>query len=49
MRRKLTLVLALAALAGGTSLLSACNTAQGFGQDMQAGGRAVENSADRNR
>jgi predicted small secreted protein len=49
MRRRLTLVLAFAALACGASLLSACNTAQGFGQDMQAGGRAVERSVDRNR
>lgn len=31
-------VLALAALAG-------CNTVQGFGQDVQQGGRAIERAA----
>ncbi len=28
------------------SLLTACNTFSGMGQDVEAGGRAVENSAD---
>lgn len=27
-------------------LLAACNTMEGLGQDVQAGGRAVERSAD---
>jgi predicted small secreted protein len=34
------LVLALPLLA-----LTACNTTEGFGEDMQAGGRAIERSA----
>ncbi|AWK87447.1 entericidin A/B family lipoprotein [Azospirillum thermophilum] len=40
--------IALFAIAGtllGTTL-SACNTIEGAGQDVQAGGRAVERSAD---
>lgn len=27
-------------------LMSGCNTVEGVGQDMQSGGRAVENSAE---
>lgn len=29
--------------------LAACNTIEGAGEDMQAGGRAVENSAESNK
>ena len=29
-------------------LLSACYTAQGMGQDMQAAGKGISNSADKN-
>ena len=29
--------------------LSACNTMEGAGKDMQSGGQALENSADRNK
>jgi predicted small secreted protein len=49
MRRKVTLLLVLAGLALGAPMLAACNTTAGLGQDMQAGGRAMERSADRNR
>jgi entericidin B len=49
MRRKLLLLLTFVALACGTTVLTACNTTQGLGQDMQAGGRAVERSVERNR
>lgn len=31
------------------SLLSACNTMEGLGQDVQKGGQKIENSADRNK
>ena len=37
---------ALLALALFGSLLTACNTFEGVGQDVQAGGRAVERGAD---
>ena len=29
-------------------LISGCNTVEGLGQDVQAGGRAVERAADKN-
>ncbi|HEY7577014.1 MAG TPA: entericidin A/B family lipoprotein [Acetobacteraceae bacterium] len=41
--------LALAAflLAGALTMLVACNTTAGVGQDLSAGGRAISNSADK--
>lgn len=30
-------------------LLTACNTFEGFGQDVQKGGEKIEESADRNK
>jgi predicted small secreted protein len=48
MQRKLAIVLALLALAGTAPLLTACNTTAGAGQDLQAAGRGIERSADRN-
>jgi predicted small secreted protein len=48
MQRKLTLVLALMALAGTAPVLSGCYTTQGAGQDLQAAGHGLERSADRN-
>ncbi|MCL4760541.1 MAG: entericidin A/B family lipoprotein [Burkholderiales bacterium] len=40
---------AIAALisAGVLALLAGCNTMEGVGQDVQAGGRAVERAADK--
>jgi predicted small secreted protein len=43
--RKLVAAALLMAMAG----LAACNTMEGAGQDVQAGGRALEKSADRNK
>jgi predicted small secreted protein len=34
-------------LAGALTMLSACNTTAGLGQDVSATGRAVTNSADK--
>lgn len=31
------------------ALLTACNTFEGFGQDVQKGGENIEESADRNK
>jgi entericidin B len=49
MRRKLAysflVAFSLIATAGS---LSACNSMAGAGQDMQSGGKALQNSADRN-
>jgi entericidin B len=50
MVRKLALFAFTAAmLIGASAGLTACNTVEGAGQDVQAGGRAVERTADRNR
>lgn len=38
-------LLTLTVLAGAATLLSACNTTAGFGEDMSAAGRALSNSA----
>lgn len=38
--RLMAVILAAAALAG-------CNTVQGFGQDVQRGGRAIERAAEK--
>jgi predicted small secreted protein len=48
MRRKLATVLVLLGLAVAAPLLTACNTTAGAGQDLQAAGRGLENSAERN-
>jgi len=36
-------------LAGAASMLSACNTMAGAGQDIQQGGKALQDSADHNK
>ncbi|HEY7578750.1 MAG TPA: entericidin A/B family lipoprotein [Acetobacteraceae bacterium] len=48
MQIKLAMVLAVLALAGTAPLLTACYTTAGAGQDLQAAGRGLEHSADRN-
>jgi entericidin B len=48
-RRIATIALFALMLAGAASMLSACNTMEGAGQDIQQGGKALENSADRNK
>ncbi|WP_084536398.1 entericidin A/B family lipoprotein [Azospirillum halopraeferens] len=35
----------IGALLSATALLGACNTMEGFGEDMQAGGQAIEEEA----
>jgi len=43
-------IVALAALAGfvtGLASLAGCNTVSGVGQDVKAGGQAIENAADK--
>ncbi len=40
-------LLAFALLAGASMLLSACNTAAGFGEDMQEAGHALTNKAEK--
>jgi len=48
MKSKLTLVFTLLALVATAPLLSACYTTAGAGQDLQAAGKGLERSADRN-
>ena len=40
-----TALLTLSVLAGAATVLSACNTTAGFGEDMSAAGTALTNSA----
>jgi predicted small secreted protein len=42
-------LLALFIVAAASSLLSACNTTEGFGEDMSQAGHALSNSAERNK
>jgi entericidin B len=42
-------LLALILLGGVGTALSACNTMEGAGQDMSAGGHALSNSAEKNK
>jgi entericidin B len=48
-KRIATIVLLVLTLAGAASVLSACNTMEGAGQDIQHGGKALEDSAERNK
>lgn len=36
-------------LSGAATVLSACNTMEGAGEDMSAGGHALSNSAEKNK
>jgi predicted small secreted protein len=47
MQRKLAVVLTLLALAGTAPLLTACYTTQGAGEDLQAAGHGLQNSAEK--
>jgi entericidin B len=42
-------LLAIFIMAGAASMLSACNTARGFGEDMSAAGNALSNSAEKSK
>jgi entericidin B len=41
--------LLVVSLLTAAAALSACNTMEGAGKDIQSGGRSLENSADRNK
>jgi entericidin B len=41
--------LALFVLTSAGAMLGACNTTRGFGEDMQSGGAALSNSAEKNK
>jgi predicted small secreted protein len=40
-------LLAIFVLAGAATMLGACNTTRGFGQDLSAAGSALSNSAEK--
>jgi predicted small secreted protein len=42
-------MLAIFVLAGAASVLGACNTTRGFGEDMSSAGDALSNSAEKNK
>jgi predicted small secreted protein len=37
----------IAAILGAAFLLGGCNTMEGFGKDVQSGGKKIENAADK--
>ena len=43
----MTLTLLLASLTLASLTLSACNTMRGVGEDVQSGGKSIENTAER--
>ena len=45
-RFPLTQILLLSLLLSSAALLSGCNTAEGVGQDLRAGGRAIDRAVD---
>jgi len=49
MTRKLVAWLSLTGVAIAAVLLSACNTVEGAGKDIKAGGQAIEKAAERNK
>lgn len=48
MRKHTRLLLTLAALVAVAPMLTACYTTRGAGQDINAAGKAIEHSADKN-
>ena len=42
-------IVALWALAGLVGAVAGCNTVEGVGKDMKAGGQAIENAADKSK
>ncbi|MFO1243404.1 MAG: entericidin A/B family lipoprotein [Rickettsiales bacterium] len=44
-----TLALTLTMLLGSSLLLTACNTMEGAGEDLQVGGKKLERTADENK
>ncbi len=48
-KRTLSLTLILVAAIAGATLLSACNTTEGFGEDVKSLGKGIEESASDNK
>ena len=48
-KNTVTILLTILVLSGAASLLGACNTTAGAGEDISATGHAITNSAERNK
>jgi predicted small secreted protein len=49
MKRMTTFAFLTMLLCGTASILTACDTVEGAGKDIQHGGREIQNSAERNK
>ena len=49
MNRKIVTLLSLVGFAIAALTVTGCNTVEGMGKDMKAGGQAIEKAADKNK
>jgi predicted small secreted protein len=49
MARKLVAVLSMLGIAAAAMAITSCNTVEGTGKDLKAGGQAIEKAAERNK
>jgi len=49
MARKLVAVLSMLGIAAAAMAIASCNTVEGAGKDLKAGGQAIEKAAERNK
>jgi predicted small secreted protein len=49
MNRKMVALLSLIGFAIAASAVAGCNTVEGVGKDVKAGGQAIEKAADKNK
>jgi len=49
MNRKIAALLSLAGFAISVLAMTGCNTVEGMGKDLKAGGQAIEKAADKNK
>ncbi len=49
MKRKIVAWLSVAGMAAAALTVAACNTVEGAGKDIKAGGQAIEKAAERNK
>ena len=49
MRRRIVSLLSFAGLAIAVGSMTGCNTVEGMGKDLKAGGQAIEKAADKNK
>jgi entericidin B len=49
MKRKMVALLSLAGFVVAALAMTGCNTVEGMGKDLKAGGQAIEKAADKNK